>query len=51
MLNIGSSTSTLVDKYNKQIRSVLKFAAVVWTAGMTQDDEHKLREYKKVPIA
>ena len=32
----GASKDTLLDVYEKQVRSVLEFAAVVWTAGLSR---------------
>ena len=45
--NMGASKTTLVDIYYKQIRSVLEFASVVWTAGLTQDDIYKIERIQK----
>ena len=32
--SMGESVSILLDVYNKQIRSILQYAAVVWNAGL-----------------
>ena len=48
---MGASKTTLVDIYYKQIRSVLEFASVVWTAGLTQDDIYKIKRGKKMCCA
>ena len=37
--NMGASKATLVDVYNKQIRSVFEYASVVWNAGLTIDNK------------
>ena len=45
--NMGASRATLKDIYYKQIRSVLEFASVVWTAGLTQEDANKIERVQK----
>ena len=35
---LGAIKNLLVDIFYKHIRSVLEYAAVVWTAGLTQDN-------------
>ena len=44
---MGANNTTLLDFYYKQIRSVLEFASVVWTAGLTQDDICKIERVQK----
>ena len=44
---MGASRTTLKDIYYKQIRSVLEFASVVWTAGLTQEDISKIERVQK----
>ena len=46
--SMGANNTTLLDIYYKQIRSVLEFASVVWTAGLTQDDKCKIERVQKI---
>jgi hypothetical protein len=45
--SMGASKTTLIDIYYKQIRSVLEFASVVWTAGLTLEDISKIERVQK----
>ena len=40
--NLGASQEQLLDLYNEQIWSILKFVAVVWHAGLTNENEIKI---------
>ena len=44
---MGASKSTLLDVYNKQIRSVVEYAAVVWNAGLTIDNINQIERVQK----
>ena len=44
---LGASKNTLVDIFYKQIRSVLEYAAVVWTAGLTQENIATIERVQK----
>ena len=44
---MGAHRATLKYIYYKQIRSVLEFASVVWTAGLTQEDISKIERVQK----
>jgi hypothetical protein len=44
---MGASRPTLIDVFNKQVRSVLVYAAVVWDAALTQDDILKIERVQK----
>ena len=44
---MGASRPTLIDVFNKQVRSVLEYAAVVWDAALTQDDILKIERVQK----
>ena len=45
--NMGASKATLVDIYNKQIRSVVEYASVVWNAGLTKDNRNQIERVQK----
>ena len=49
--NMGASQATLIDVYNKQIRSVLEFASVVWNAGLTHDNITQIERVQKSAFA
>ena len=49
--NLGSTRSILLDVYNKQVRSILEYAAVVWDAGLAQDDIQKIERVQKSACA
>ena len=49
--NLGASQEQLLDVYNKQIRSILEFAAVVWHAGLTNENEIKIERVQKSAFA
>ena len=49
--NLGASHEQLLDVYNKQIRSILEFAAVVWHAGLTKENENKIERVQKSAFA
>ena len=49
--SIGASREVLIDVYNKQIRSTLEFAAVVWNAGLKKDDITKIERVQKRAFA
>ena len=49
--SMGASREVLVDVYNKQIRSPLEFAAVVWNAGLKKDDITKIERVQKSAFA
>ena len=40
--SMGASAETLLDVYCKQVRSVLEFAAVVWSSGLTQENSTQI---------
>ena len=44
---MGASKTTLIDIYYKKIRTVLGFASVVWTAGLTLEDISKIERVQK----
>ena len=44
---MGASTETLLDVYCKQVRSVLEFAAVVWSSGITQENTTQIERVQK----
>ena len=48
---LGASTADLLDVYKKQVRSVLEFAAVVWTAGLTEENRKQIERVKKSAFA
>ena len=48
---LGASHEQLLDVYNKQIRSILEFAAVVWHAGLTRENENKIERVQKSAFA
>ena len=46
---LGATKSEFLDVYNKQVRSVVEFAAVVWTAGLTAENRKQIEEeYRKL---
>ena len=45
--SIGASREVLIDVYNKQIRCILEFAAVVWNAGLKKEDIAKIERVQK----
>ena len=44
---MGASSQILLDTYYKQIRSVLEFASVVWTAGLTKENITQIERVQK----
>ena len=48
---LGASTAELLDVYNKQVRSVLEFGAVVWTAGLTEENRKQIERVQKSAFA
>ena len=49
--SMGASREVLIDVYNKQIRSILEFAAVVWNAGLKKEDITKIERVQKSAFA
>ena len=49
--SMGASVSILLDVYNKQIRSILEYAAVVWNAGLKKEDVSKIERVQKSAFA
>ena len=49
--SMGASREVLIDVYNKQIRSILEFAAVVWHAGLKKEDVTKIERVQKSAFA
>ena len=45
--NMGASTKVLLDVYCKQVRSVVEFAAVVWTSGLTLENSIQIERVQK----
>ena len=45
--NIGASRRMLIDTYYKQIRTVVEFAAVLWNAGLTQENTSQIERVQK----
>ena len=45
---LGASTAALLDTYIKHVRSVVEFAAVVWTSSLTQEDIGSIERVKSV---
>ena len=41
----------MIDVYKRQVRSVLEFAAVVWTAGLTEYNKKQIERVQKVAFA
>ena len=48
---MGASTTTLLDVYCKQVRSVLEFAAVVWDSGLTLENTTQIERAQKSAFA
>ena len=48
---MGASRETLLDVYNKQIRSILEYAAVVWNAGLKKENITKIERVQKSAFA
>ena len=45
--NMGASRRILIDTYYKQIRTVVEFGAVVWNAGLTQENIAHIERVQK----
>ena len=48
---MGASRKTLIDVYSKHVRSVVEFAAVVWTSGLTKDEITQIERVQKCAFA
>ena len=44
---MGASRKQLIDVYNKQVRSILEFAAPVWSGGLTESESNKIAHYPR----
>ena len=44
---MGASTATLIDVYTKHVRSVLEFAAVVWSSSLTKENSMTIERVQK----
>ena len=44
---MGASTATLSDVYTKHVRSVLEFAAVVWSSSLTKENSMTIERVQK----
>lgn len=49
--SMGASRETLLDVYNKQIRSILEYGAVVWNAGLKKENITKIERVQKSAFA
>ena len=49
--NMGASRKVLLDVYCKQVRSVVEFAAVVWTSGLTLENSMRIERVQKSAFA
>ena len=49
--SFGANQNELLDVYNKQVRSTLEFAAVVWHAGLTQINTSDIERVQKSALA
>ena len=48
---MGASTEALIDIYTKHVRSVLEFAAVVWSSSLTQENIRTIERVQKSAFA
>ena len=48
---MGASTAALLDTYIKHVRSVVEFAAVLWTSSLTQEDIGSIKRVQKCAFA
>ena len=48
---LGESQTELKDVYEKQVRSVLEFAAVVWHPGLTKENTAQIESVQKSALA
>ena len=49
--NLGASRRTLLDVYCKQVRSVVEYAAVVWSAGLTLENIAQIERVQKCALS
>ena len=49
--SMGASRKTLLDVYSKHVRSVVEFAAVVWTSGVTKECITQIERVQKSAFA
>ena len=47
---MGASTEALIDSYANHVRSVLEFAAVVWSSSLTQENIMTIEWVQKVHL-
>ena len=48
---MGASRNVLLDVYCKQVRSVVEFASVVWTSGLTRENIMQIERVQKSACA
>ena len=49
--NLRASRRTLLDVYCKQVRSVVEYAAVVWSAGLTLENIAQIERVQKCALS
>ena len=47
LINLNATTEILLDLYYKQVRSLMEYAAPLWSPGLTESDKEELERLQK----